>query len=145
MPATFDIHPERKRVDVTLSGTMGIADLEKLTVSLHDSPDFDASFDVFTDAREVRFVIEPKEVMEFADFYCEYLASKTGRSALLMSTQRETTLALIHKQAVRSRRAIEVFQKEEAALKWLEGPGPAVCGDPRMQALSGRTDKGRKA
>ncbi|MBE2181241.1 MAG: hypothetical protein IAE97_12305 [Chthoniobacterales bacterium] len=122
MPATFDVHPERKRVDVTLSGTMSVADLEQITMALHDSPGFDPSFDVFTDAREVRFVIEPKEVMEFADFYCKYLASTTGRSALLMSTPRETTLALIHKHAVRRRRTIEIFQTQEAALKWLEGP-----------------------
>ncbi len=132
MPATFAIHPERKRVVVTLSGTLSIADLEQVTMSLHDAPGFDPSFDVFTDARGVRLAIEPKEVPEFADFYCEYLASTTGCSALLMSTPRETTLALIHKHAVRRRRAIEVFQKKEAAVKWLEGPRSVVRGGPRI-------------
>ena len=126
MPAAFDIHPEHERVEVTLSGTLSVADLEQVTKSLHASPEFDPGFDVFTDARGVRLAIEPKEVMEFADFYCKHLASATGRSALLMNTPRETALALIHKHAVQHRRTIEVFQAEEAAVKWLEGPRTAV-------------------
>lgn len=119
MPATFDIRPEERRVVITLSGTLSIVDVEELTNSLRASPGFDPNFDFYTDARGVKFAIEPREVMEFAGFYCKHLASKTGRSALVLGTPRETSLGLVHKHAVQHGRTVEIFHTEEAALEWL--------------------------
>lgn len=106
----------------------GKVDLDAITRSFRElagQEDFSRDFDFLTDAREAELALSTVDLNTFAGLYAELLGGGFGRSALVLNKPKDTALAYLHVDHVKTVREVRLFYLRESALEWLDSGSPS--------------------
>lgn len=118
MSFTYQFEEEEKIIYLTFKGECNLEEIKESVHQITGDPNYKPHFHILTDIRNGRLAFQPNALTELAQLFEERFGGSTGKSAMLLSSPRETAMAMLHQKKVS--RTIELFSTREAALIWLK-------------------------
>lgn len=119
MTVSYLFNSDSKVVFHTFEGILNLEKMKEAVKTIWDEPEFDSSYDVLIDSRNIEQGLAQDEVRDFSDFIANSQEGFKSKLAILVSVPEIAASSSLYAEKTRSKHAVQIFTSLSSALNYI--------------------------